>query len=155
MLLWINGPFGGGKTQTAYELCRCLSDGVVCDPEQVGFGLHHMMPSALRTDFQDFPSWRQGVFEVLDYVLGKHAGPVIAPMTVVEPRYLLRWSGGCGMRDMTCVISRCRPIGTRSWIGSVIVASGSLLSCVGRAGAICCCVGSSSPWTSSATASDN
>ncbi|MFJ3145034.1 AAA family ATPase [Streptomyces halstedii] len=87
MLLWINGPFGGGKTQTAYELQRRLADSVVCDPEHVGFGLHRMMPSPLRGDFQDLVAWRQGVFEVLDHVLSKHDGTVITPMTVVEPVY--------------------------------------------------------------------
>ncbi|MFF4870111.1 AAA family ATPase [Streptomyces sp. NPDC003444] len=87
MLIWINGPFGGGKTQTAYELRRRLPGSVVCDPEHVGFGLHRMAPPGLRGDFQDFPAWRQGVYEVLDLALRKHPGVVIVPMTVVEPRY--------------------------------------------------------------------
>ncbi|MEU4345367.1 AAA family ATPase [Nocardia sp. NPDC023852] len=93
MLLWINGPFGGGKTQTAFELHRRLPGSVVCDPEEVGFGLHRMMPSSLRGDFQDFSGWRQGVFEVLDRVLHKHEGVVIAPMTVVDPRYFAETVG--------------------------------------------------------------
>jgi hypothetical protein len=87
MLLWINGPFGGGKTQTAYELHRRLPGSVVCDPEHVGFGLHRMTPRALRGDFQDLSAWRGGVREVLDLVLRKHEGPVIAPMTLVHPGY--------------------------------------------------------------------
>jgi hypothetical protein len=87
MLLWINGPFGGGKTQTAAELHRRLPGSVVCDPEHVGFGLHRMMPRALRSDFQDLPAWRQGVYEVLDLALSKHDGTVIVPMTVIEPGY--------------------------------------------------------------------
>jgi hypothetical protein len=87
MLLWINGPFGGGKTQTAHEIQRRLPDSVICDPEEVGFGLRRMTPSHLRHDFQDYPSWRQGVFEVLDQALTEHAGVVIAPMTIVEPTY--------------------------------------------------------------------
>ncbi|GAA1261469.1 hypothetical protein GCM10009609_25440 [Pseudonocardia aurantiaca] len=92
MLLWINGPFGGGKTQTAYELHRRLPGSVVCDPEHVGFGLRRMQPAALRADFQDIPAWRQGVREVLDMALRDmtmrgHPGPVIAPMTLVHPRY--------------------------------------------------------------------
>ncbi|MFC7932600.1 AAA family ATPase [Streptomyces cinereoruber] len=87
MLIWINGPFGGGKTQTAYELRRRLPGSVVCDPEHVGFGLHRMTPPGLRGDFQDLPAWRQGVYEVLDLALRRHPGVVIAPMTVVEPRY--------------------------------------------------------------------
>jgi adenylylsulfate kinase-like enzyme len=35
MLLWINGPFGGGKTATAYELNRRLPGSVVCDPTPI------------------------------------------------------------------------------------------------------------------------
>ncbi|GAA2807991.1 ATP-binding protein [Kitasatospora sp. CM 4170] len=85
MLLWINGPFGGGKTQTAHEIQRRLAGSVICDPEHVGFGLHRMTPPPLRGDFQDLPAWRQGVFEVLDRTLAEHDGVVIAPMTVVEP----------------------------------------------------------------------
>jgi hypothetical protein len=87
MLVWINGPFGGGKTQTAYELHRRLPGSVVCDPEHVGFGLQRMQPPALRADFQDIPAWRQGVREVLDMTLRAHDGPVIAPMTLVHPHY--------------------------------------------------------------------
>ncbi|MFI6844099.1 AAA family ATPase [Kitasatospora sp. NBC_00085] len=93
MLIWINGPFGGGKTQTAHELRRRLPGSVICDPEQVGFGLHRMTPKPLRGDFQDLPAWRQGVFEVLDRTLTDHRGTVIAPMTVVEPAYLAETVG--------------------------------------------------------------
>ncbi|MEV4175561.1 AAA family ATPase [Nonomuraea sp. NPDC049709] len=87
MLVWINGPFGGGKTHTAHELHRRLPSSVVCDPEHVGFGLHRMTPPALRSDFQRLGAWRQGVFEVLDLALSGHEGVVIAPMTLVEPAY--------------------------------------------------------------------
>lgn len=87
MLVWINGPFGGGKTQTAHELRRRLAGSIICDPELLGFALNRMMPTALRRDFQDLASWRQGVFEVLNLTLRSSRGPVIVPMTVVEPRY--------------------------------------------------------------------
>lgn len=88
MLLWINGPFGGGKTQTAHEIQRRLPGSVICDPEHVGFGLHRMTPPHLRGDFQNLVAWRQGVYEVLDLALTRHNGAVIAPMTIVEPQYL-------------------------------------------------------------------
>ncbi|MEU6609339.1 AAA family ATPase [Streptomyces shenzhenensis] len=84
MLLWINGPFGGGKTQTAHEIQRRLPGSVICDPEHPGFGLHRMLPPELRGDFQDLASWRQGVVEVLDLALTRHDGVVIAPMTVTD-----------------------------------------------------------------------
>ncbi len=93
MLVWINGPFGGGKTQTAHELHRRLPGSVICDPEEVGFGLHRMTPRHLRGDFQDLPAWREGVFEVLDLTLTAGTCPVIVPMTVVDPTYFAETVG--------------------------------------------------------------
>lgn len=96
MLLWINGPFGGGKTQTAHEIQRRLPGSVICDPEHVGFGLHRMLPPELRgargrrplvDNFQDLAAWRQGVYEILDLALTKHDGVVIAPMTITDLVY--------------------------------------------------------------------
>jgi hypothetical protein len=87
VLVWINGPFGGGKTATAYELQRRLTGSVVCNPEHLGFGLHRMLPPALRTDFQTLRSWRSGVHEVLDLTARRHLGPIIVPMTLVDPFY--------------------------------------------------------------------
>ena len=87
MLLWINGPFGVGKTQTAFALARRLPGSFVCDPEQLGFGLQRMTPPALRGDFQDVPLWREGVRRVLDRNLTHFDGVLIAPMTVVNPAY--------------------------------------------------------------------
>jgi len=87
VLLWINGPFGGGKTAAAYELKRRVDQSIVCDPEHLGYGLHRMLPSDLRTNFQSFAAWRQGVHEVLDLAVRKSAGPVIVPMTVINPGY--------------------------------------------------------------------
>lgn len=87
VLIWLNGPFGGGKTATAYELARRLNGATVCDPEQVGFGLHRALPPALRGDFQDLRTWRAGVVEVLSLALERGAGPVIAPMTLVNETY--------------------------------------------------------------------
>jgi hypothetical protein len=95
VLIWLNGPFGGGKTATAHELARRVeASAVVCDPEHVGFGLHRALPPALRRDFQDLSAWRAGVLEVLDLALQHHPGPVIAPMTLVEPAYVDEIIGG-------------------------------------------------------------
>jgi len=87
VLLWINGPFGGGKTAAACELQRRVDQSLVCDPEHLGYGLHQMVPPEWRTDFQNFAAWREGVHEVLDLVVRKSAGPVIVPMTVINPGY--------------------------------------------------------------------
>lgn len=98
MLIWINGPFGAGKSVTAVELQRRVDGAVISDPEHVGYGLHRALPTNLRGDFQDFASWRTGVVEVLDLALRSHDGPVIAPMTLVEPAYFAEILGG--LRDL-------------------------------------------------------
>jgi len=87
VLIWVNGPFGGGKTQVAHELHRRIPGSVICDPELVGFGLQRMTPPALRGDFQDLFAWRQGVHEVLHHTLAEFHGHVIVPMTLVDPAY--------------------------------------------------------------------
>jgi AAA domain len=94
MLLWINGPFGGGKTATAFELRRRLPGSVVCDPELVGFGMHRMLPHALRTDYQDLPPWRESVRYLLSHTLRSYPGPVIVPMTLINPAYFDEIIGG-------------------------------------------------------------
>ena len=87
VLIRINGPFGGGRTHTAYEPARRLPGGVGSDPEHLGSGIHRMLPRALRAGFQGFPAWRRGVREVLEHLPGRHDGAVIVPMTLVEPVY--------------------------------------------------------------------
>jgi len=95
VLVWINGPFGGGKTTTAHELARRCSGAVVCDPEEVGFGLRRAMPREVwGDDFQDLRSWRAGVVEVLDRTLRGVTGPVVVPMTLVDDRYVDEVIGG-------------------------------------------------------------
>ena len=111
MLLWINGPFGVGKTQTAHALARRLPDAFICDPEQLGFGIARMTPPPLRGDFQDVPLWREGVRRVLDRNLSHFDGVLIVPMTLVNPAYFdeivgeLR-RGGQDVRHVALLASR-------------------------------------------------
>ncbi|WP_261568856.1 ATP-binding protein [Frankia gtarii] len=88
MLIWLNGPNGVGKTQVAYELHRALAGSFVCDPEHLGFALRRMLPASLRGDFRGMPLWRDGVADMLRTVLDAGAGPVVVPMTVLDPRLL-------------------------------------------------------------------
>ncbi len=46
MIIWINGAFGSGKTQTAYELHRRLDGSYVYDPENAGYFIRKNLPSA-------------------------------------------------------------------------------------------------------------
>lgn len=87
MLLWINGPFGVGKTQVSFELHRRLRRSFVSDPEHLGFGLHRMLPPQVHGDFQDIALWRTGVRDVLDILLNSFDGTIIVPMTVTSREY--------------------------------------------------------------------
>lgn len=47
MILWINGAFGSGKTQTAYELNKRIPNSFVFDPEETGFFLRSNLPESI------------------------------------------------------------------------------------------------------------
>lgn len=48
MIIWINGAFGAGKTQTAYELNRRIENSFVYDPENIGFFINKSMPPSTK-----------------------------------------------------------------------------------------------------------
>jgi AAA domain-containing protein len=99
VLIWINGAFGAGKTQTAHELHRRLPNGHVADPELLGFALHKMPPTQ-RTDFQDLPQWRVAVIATLQQIEATHNGPVIVPMSIVRDDYFDEIVGGLRARGI-------------------------------------------------------
>jgi deoxyadenosine/deoxycytidine kinase len=87
MIIWINGPFGVGKTRLAIELHAQLSDSFIFDPEEVGFMLRKLTPPSERlADFQDYPLWRELVTKLLVYS-SKSVKHLIVPMTVVNSEY--------------------------------------------------------------------
>lgn len=88
MIIWLNGAFGGGKTQTAYALQRRLPGSYVCAPEKAGYFLRTNLPSGLRpSDFQDLPLWRTLTADMLCFLAERHPGHIIVPMTLVNRAY--------------------------------------------------------------------
>lgn len=75
-----------GKTATAYELNRRPPDSVVCNPEHVGFGMHRMLPPALRTNWWDLRTLRHSVVE-LRLTQAACDAPVIVPMMLANSAY--------------------------------------------------------------------
>ncbi|MFF4409533.1 hypothetical protein [Streptomyces sp. NPDC001404] len=57
MIIWINGPFGGGKTTTTGLLHQALDGSLVYDPKEVGSMLRSILPGREK-DFQDLAPWR-------------------------------------------------------------------------------------------------
>ena len=62
-----------------------LPGSVVCDPAHVGHGILRMPPRSLRSFWQDIPAWSRCELELLRVTLAGHSGPVIVPMTLVNP----------------------------------------------------------------------
>jgi hypothetical protein len=129
MLIWINGPFGVGKTHVAHELRYRLPEAFVFDPELVGIALRQLVPPSLaRDDFQDLPTWRRSNADALLHLLSGYGGTVLAPMTVTEKSYLDEIIGplrqaGIAVRHFTLLATattvrgrlRRRFDGTHSW----------------------------------------
>ena len=88
MIIWLNGAFGAGKTQTAFELHSRIPNSFVFDPEEIGFLLRKITPSAINeSDFQDNRLWREFTYQSLQYLAETFEGIVIVPMTLVNLTY--------------------------------------------------------------------
>lgn len=88
MILWINGTFGSGKTQTAAELHQRIPDSYIYDPENVGYWIRANEPKSLQADnFQDEPLWRSVNRDMLLHLNANYNGLILVPMTLVSPQY--------------------------------------------------------------------
>lgn len=88
MIIWINGAFGSGKTQTASELHRRIPNSFLFDPENAGYYIRKNVPKQItKPDFQDYPMWRDFNYAMLKHIDREYDGIVIVPMTVVNPSY--------------------------------------------------------------------
>jgi hypothetical protein len=92
VIVWINGPFGAGKSTLAVELCRRRPDAALFDPELIGIALVPTLGSPTG-DFQDLPSWREVVAATLVSLCRHHLGPLVVPMTVVRLDYFKQLLG--------------------------------------------------------------
>ena len=88
MIVWLNGAFGVGKTQTAYRLKRRLKEAFVYDPENLGCFIRENIPPGMeKPDFQEYPFWREGNAVMLKYIASHYDGVMIVPMTVTDHFY--------------------------------------------------------------------
>ncbi|WP_440580976.1 AAA family ATPase [Streptomyces sp. PT19] len=90
MIIWVNGPFGGGKTTTARLLHQQLPTSLITDPEEIGFVLRKSIGDhpTRQKDFQDYPAWRTLVASLCaELDRQTQGGPVIAPMTLLRREY--------------------------------------------------------------------
>lgn len=88
MIIWINGAFGAGKSQTAYELHRRTINSYLYDPENAGYFIQKNTPKTIhKDDFQNYSMWREFNYSMLKHLDSAYEGVIIAPMTIVNPPY--------------------------------------------------------------------
>jgi hypothetical protein len=110
MIIWLNGAFGAGKSSVARRIIALRPGATLFDPEQIGFLLRRLLPGAGGDDFQDLPLWRELTVRLLGEAETASAGPVIVPMTLVEPGYFEEIVGrlrakGVELRHFTLSVS--------------------------------------------------
>ena len=95
MIVWINGPFGAGKSTVAEHLAKRWPEATVFDPEYLGFLLRHWQPQdEVVDDFQDLSVWRRLVVETAAGLLRDFGRPLIVPMTLLRREYFEEIIGG-------------------------------------------------------------
>lgn len=98
MILWLNGPFGGGKTSTAEAVAALRPTWRVFDPEMVGYFLRAALPDLTDGgDFQDWPAWRPLVVASLHEVATQTGQHLIAPQSVLNEGYFTEIVDGLAM----------------------------------------------------------
>ncbi len=88
MIIWINGAFGSGKTQTAYELHRRIKNSYVYDPENIGYFIRDNIPPEIENgDFQNYCLWRTFNYEMLSFIAKNYDDIIVVPMTITNRQY--------------------------------------------------------------------
>ena len=88
MIVWINGPFGAGKTTLAKELTTRSPETLIFDPEELRFIVKADFLTPPGGDFQDLPLWRDLTVAALREIRRHYSQTIIVPMTLVQPDYL-------------------------------------------------------------------
>ncbi|HFU4209173.1 adenylyl-sulfate kinase [Streptococcus suis] len=66
MIIWLNGPFGIGKTTLANILHKRIENSYLYDPELLGDFLQHQLPKTVcPEDFQDYSVWRRSTQQLI------------------------------------------------------------------------------------------
>lgn len=85
MILWINGPYGVGKSTLAEALMEKLPDSFLFDAELVGDAVRENMPKAFfKETYEEYPLWHELCFCLLKNLAETYDGHVFVPMTLKQ-----------------------------------------------------------------------
>jgi hypothetical protein len=87
VVIWLNGPFGAGKTTTAALLTERSRRPRIFDPETVGYMLRPHLTDHPVTDFQHWSPWRMLTPIVADELIRFSGQSLVAPQTVLQEAY--------------------------------------------------------------------
>lgn len=86
MILFVNGPFGVGKTAITEQLATRLPGCLVIDPEKAGHMLWSQLPHELRREeFELEPVWPPLTRCLVEEVAAAYQREILVPMTIVRP----------------------------------------------------------------------
>jgi broad-specificity NMP kinase len=86
MIVFVNGPFGVGKSTAVAQLHKRLPEALVIDPEKVGHMLWAQLPEALRTEeFELEPIWPSLTRCLIEQFHRAYRRDILVPMTIARP----------------------------------------------------------------------
>jgi len=100
VIIWVNGPFGGGKSSVAAEMLTRIPHTTLYDPEEVGFMLRNLLPGR-EANFQDLAPWPPLVAATAIELISYTRGPLIAPMSLLREDYATEIFTILGAHDTT------------------------------------------------------
>lgn len=86
MILWIDGPYGVGKSTLANALHEREPDSFIFDAEAVGNAVRDNLPPEMFNGwiFEGYPLWFHMCAALLTEIAGNFSGTVYVPMTLTE-----------------------------------------------------------------------
>lgn len=86
MILWIDGPYGVGKSTLAEKLQERNPHSFIFDAEEVGNAVRDNRPESLFRGyiFEEYPMWFQMCAELLLDIVSQYDGDIYIPMTLTK-----------------------------------------------------------------------
>jgi adenylate kinase family enzyme len=85
-MIWINGPFGVGKTTVAKELQKLIPGSVIFDPEKLGYVLQRLTRCE---DFRELAIW-EWITLRMTHAISRSGREIIVPMSIASIEQMKR-----------------------------------------------------------------